>query len=183
MILRNYNNFVNGFSFYADNYNAINKPTLSMILRDIENEVHKYNGLGGMSSSGYHNITSGIFLDLIESLDSIGTGVFLGSGSTPPTLENYNLESMIAYAQGGLTVMSKTVTKAADEDSALLYVYAVKNTGSEPITVSELGLIVHSEFGKDNITFMLARNVIDPEVLEPGQIKSFTVAIGSTQRI
>lgn len=178
MILRNYNNFINGLDIGANNqYKAI--------LRDVNNEMKKYDSTASYTAD-IPNLSASIFNKLTTTLSDKGTGVFVGNGSTPPTQGDYKLESMIEYKEDGLTVVSKTVSKAVDEDTTLLYVYTLKNNSSDPITVSEVGLFIHTAFtyyyAGDHInefTIMIARNVIDPEVLEPGQIKSFTVAIGS----
>lgn len=180
MILRNYNNFVNGLNI--DGPNGSLYGSYKATLRNTDNEVKTYTREYGPLGDKYlRGITPSIFMYLISSLSGKGTGVFIGSGSTPTSPDDYKLESMIEYAEDGLKVLSSSVIKAADEDSTLIYVYTLKNNSSDPITVSEVGLLTHTSIYDDDITFMTARNVIDPEVLEPGQIKSFTVAIATGQ--
>lgn len=112
----------------------------------------------------------------ISSTSTRLNGLFFGSGKTAPTKDDYYLESPIAYADDGLTMLSKSVVSAPDADTLLVYTYTVKNNSTSPIDISEMAMIMRVKF-TDNVTFMWARDTFDTITLEPGEVRSFTMTI------
>lgn len=107
--------------------------------------------------------------------DNNGCGLFIivGNGATPPTTNDYKLNSFVelypvsasvAYYQNGTTL---TVTRT------------FKNTGAEDITVSEVGLCGSAASNTSiNSNFLLAREVLSsPVTIKPNEMYTFTIAI------
>lgn len=123
---------------------------------------------------------------LRSSTDDIGllyrTGMFFGKGTSQATKNDYKLEDPIAFSDNGLSVVSSNIAHMPDENTLYTYVYAVKNNGVEPITISETGLISKTltDQYKDNTTytFLWARDTFEPVTLQPGETRPFTMTIG-----
>lgn len=98
-----------------------------------------------------------------------GIALVLGTGLTPPKSTDTALEL--------LTEDYEVVTQTKDvplsfSSSIVTITRVIKNMGSAPLTISEIGLYAYmSSFG----TLMLAREVIDPVTLQPGKKHSFTM--------
>lgn len=71
------------------------------------------------------------------STSNSGIGIKVGSGTTPPTSSDNNLESLIT---SGLTGNITNVNKSVNDGSVLLtYNLTIVNTGSASVTVAEIG--------------------------------------------
>lgn len=113
----------------------------------------------------------------------------IGSGSTSPTKSDHKLENWIPTSK--MKFVSSRVTQNKnyldfDEPPEFIFNYATtyKNVSSDPVTVSEIGLVVGtfnwstptgSEYNKI-VKFLLARNVLDnPITIQPGELYTFTM--------
>jgi hypothetical protein len=102
---------------------------------------------------------------------SVAQGIWLGSGTTPPTEMDYNLESRIT---SGLAVSGTVVTYDADQNGNpyLVYLFSLTNTSSSTITISEIGYVQQmsgSGYGSDSY-ILLDRTVLEnPITIEPGE--------------
>ena len=106
-------------------------------------------------------------------LDPLAYGISIGTGDTPPTEEDYNLEATIT---SGVT-MTLTETASGIDAPGMPYIQfkiTVTNTGSDPITVKEIGykrqasvklsLGYSSSGGTGNTVLLLDRTVLDTPV-------------------
>lgn len=107
-----------------------------------------------------------------------GTGMFFGTGNTPATKDDYKLENMIEFANDGLTVLSETLNFMVDDNAFYNYVLTVKNNSTEPITISESGMISRVSSFDITETFLWARDTFEPVTLQPGDTRAFTMTIG-----
>lgn len=101
-----------------------------------------------------------------------GHWMVFGEGSTPVKSSDISIESPIT---DGFTVISQTSNIPYIYSSTIMTVTRIiQNTGSAPITISEVGL-----YGANTSTvpIMLAREVIEPVTLQPGEKHSFTMDI------
>ena len=99
-----------------------------------------------------------------------GHWMVFGGGSTPVESSDISVESPII---DGFTVISQTSNIPYIYSSTIMTVTRIiQNTGSAPITISEVGL-----YGANTSTetIMLAREVIEPVTLQPGEKHSFTM--------
>lgn len=74
--------------------------------------------------------------------DSSSAGIVIGRGTTPATEDDYDLEDMIT---GGVNLTKTEVTRGEDSpgDPWVQFKITVTNTGSEPLTVGEIGYRQH----------------------------------------
>lgn len=105
------------------------------------------------------------------------TGMFFGKGTTPATVNDYKLEDIIEFSDTGLSVVSEQLKMMSDKDTLYTYIYAVKNNSTEPITISESGMISNMPL-QDGTTFLWARDTFEPVTLQPGETRAFTMTIG-----
>ena len=99
-----------------------------------------------------------------------GHWMVFGEGSTPVKSSDISIESPIT---DGFTVISQTSNIPYIYSSTVMTVTRIiQNTGSAPITISEVGL-----YGANSQTtaIMLAHEVIEPVTLQPGEKHSFTM--------
>ena len=118
--------------------------------------------------------------------NAAGAGVVFGSGTTPATENDYNVESAIL---SGLSVPTPTVTYSYDNEKvARKLTYAVTNTSSSSITISEIGWRVKlncttSQGSGSTIeeTVLMDRTVLDTPVTIPaGETRIIEYSIIST---
>jgi hypothetical protein len=97
-------------------------------------------------------------------------GVVFGTGTTPPTIDDYKLSGDL------ITTINCTVSveKGFDDTGAVINAwYAVTNTGSEKITIGEIGLMcsLYSTSSTADDKGFIERTVLDkPITIEPGGI-------------
>lgn len=104
---------------------------------------------------------------------SSGTGVVIGSGSTPPTTNDYCMENQITTVTGtvGLT---KSIGDNQDYAS-ITALLTITNTGSEDITINEIGLQIKTT---GNWTYLVERTVLDaPVTIASGGVGQITYSI------
>ena len=102
-----------------------------------------------------------------------GTGIKVGSGSTAPTSNDYNLESLIT---SGLQASSPTIIYGIDNDDNFYkeLAFILTNTTSSDITVQEIGYFAlvyanstRGSTGKSTCVIMLDRTVLSSPVVVP----------------
>lgn len=95
-------------------------------------QVKAINGNIRYISRAFYTHTSGVPF----STSSYGSGIKLGSGTTPPTADDYCIENMIT---SGINVTINSRTKYVDQSNhACIDInMTVTNTGSDPLTISE----------------------------------------------
>ena len=107
-------------------------------------------------------------------------GVYFGSGTTPPTKEDYTLEAPIASGLSGIGHKAKADLVIYDNGKAKAEGnYLIKNETDEDITVSEVGYfsrsIVYTTVGK---LTMYDRSLVEPPVvIPPGEVRMITYRI------
>ena len=99
-----------------------------------------------------------------------GHWMVFGGGSTPVKSSDISVKSPII---DGFTVISQTSNIPYIYSSTIMTVTRIiQNTGSTPITISEVGLYGDN---MSSASIMLAREVIEPVTLQPGEKHSFTM--------
>ena len=101
------------------------------------------------------------------------TGIYLvlGKGTTPATAADIKLENV--------TEDYEVVTQTKDvpltfSSSIMTITRVIRNIGNAPLTISEVGLYA-SYMNTFTGAMMLAREVIEPVTLQPGEKHSFTM--------
>jgi hypothetical protein len=95
-------------------------------------------------------------------------GVYFGSGSTPPTKDDYTLENIIT---SGCKIETKNMERTVENNIIMVKTrYVISNTGSDNIIIGEVGIygttIVN---GTSNTVanFLMERTVLDEPVVIP----------------
>lgn len=107
-----------------------------------------------------------------------GSGVVLGTGSTPPTMDDITISgdliTRFAYSAG-------PIISYGEDGAECTVIYAVTNTGTDAFTVSEIALLYQvytSNSGGNGGAFMIDRTVLDEPVTIPaGGIGKVTYTI------
>lgn len=165
-----------------------------MILRNWINRIIGINGTStivvkstyGSAGSFPLNIapTTDIYADNYNEVNagmpsSIGIGVVLGSGTTPPTIDDYKMENAITtnLNAGGVTRSFNANTS----NSSLTVVQPIVNRGTNTITISEIGLFGKNSPMANDSCILLSRDVITPVTIAPNETKTFVVTIDFAQ--
>ena len=104
------------------------------------------------------------------------TGVIIGSGNTPPTINDYKLENRITTP----ATASAEVSKTRDENGyTITSLLTITNTHSEDITIAEIGLYSTGSNSSAEMNMVLfERTVLDTPVTIPaGGIGQVTYTI------
>lgn len=108
---------------------------------------------------------------------SVG-GVLLGDGNTEPSLDDYRLSGNIISTVSAATV-TPTVT-ISDGSVIISATYSITNTGTEDITISEIGLMgkTTTSSSYETTSYLVERTVLDSPVTIPaGGVGQVTYAI------
>ena len=122
--------------------------------------------VGGNSYNAYFNYNSSQkifqFYNSLKALASNDTtsGVVVGSGTTPPTAQDYKLENQITTVSGNVAY---NTTQDAD-GVTINSIITVTNTADTDITIGEVGLYVNTS---GNWTWMAERTVLETPVTIP----------------
>jgi hypothetical protein len=118
--------------------------------------------------SGYLNMRN-----CITNLDSGNAGVVFGTGTTPPTLDDYCLSGDLVSNY----VASVSISSTPDEDGvSLTALYTITNNGDSAFTIAEIGLVcnIHSSYGSyANAMYkaLLERTVLtEPVTIQAGGV-------------
>lgn len=130
------------------------------------------NKTASASYSWFRQLFSAL-LSLKNVPSSATTGVYLvlGTGTTPATAADIKLENVAEDYE----VITQTKDVPLKFSSSIMTITRViRNTGNAPLTISEVGLYA-SYASAFTGAIMLAREVIEPVTLQPGEKHSFTM--------
>ena len=104
-------------------------------------------------------------------------GVTIGNGTTPATADDYKLESINDTGFSVVTPSGAAITK--DDDGVSIFAtYAITNTGTEALVISEIGLTGRLYVSSSTDSALLDRTVLDtPITINPGEAKNLTYTI------
>ena len=95
----------------------------------------------------------------------------LGTGTTPATAADIKLENVTEDYE--IVTQTKDIPQTFSS-SIITITRVIRNTGNAPLTISEVGLYA-SYASAFTGAMMLAREVIEPVTLQPGEKHSFTM--------
>lgn len=174
-------NFMQSQNIFVDNMNMVG------VLKKIDGSIEKINS-GSGNINYYEQYLRQIFNitplgDYSLETFYAGNYVFLGSGTTESTADDYTLESPYAYSDSGLHVISITQAYKPEYKTNRVYTITVRNNSAEDITVSEMGWFCAMSFNggtqsdSDYYRVMLARDVIESATIKPGEVRAFPMSI------
>ena len=108
------------------------------------------------------------------------TGVRIGTGVTPATIDDHTLESVIT---SGMSVANQQTVSVTQENGfvAAYATYSVTNTGKMPVAISEIGLFCKGWFDSSagqEVVILVDRTVLEsPITINPGEAKPITYTI------
>ena len=103
--------------------------------------------------------------------------ICLGSGTTPPTIDDYCLESVITN-KDSITYSTSNIS-CQRADTKIIYSAAINNTCSEDIVFTEVMLTDKYDANASGTpcTFALTRDVFSPVTIPAGGSKTITIVI------
>lgn len=111
-------------------------------------------------------------------------GVLFGSGTTPPTAEDYNLDSPFYKmpVDETLKYLSESITGGVDEDGNCIVTFTdtTQNVGQTSITISEVGIFTSTTHVPTQPAqmFLVFREVLaEPITIAPGATKTITTVV------
>lgn len=105
-------------------------------------------------------------------------GVSFGIGTTPSTVSDYCLESILSSTQIDVSVPSAVSYSRADTYEEYSVTFGVTNKTAEAITISEVGLTAEPNTGNPIYYVLVDRTVLDTPVTIPAwQSKQITYTI------
>lgn len=132
---------------------------------------------GKPASGGYSWLRSimpnSLLLKNAPSSSATGVYIVLGTGTTPATAADISLENVTEDYE--IITQTKDIPQIFSS-SIMTITRVIRNTGNAPLTISEVGLYA-SYANAFTGGMMLAREVIEPVTLEPGEKHSFTMDI------
>ena len=112
-----------------------------------------------------------------KSFQGLGTylspAILLGSGTTPATVEDYYLETLI-------TTLTHIRSTKSRNNNTLTFTTTWQNNTGAAITINEFGvhMVNKRTTTKDTTSIMYTRTVSEePVVMQPGDSRTFTVSI------
>ena len=137
------------------------------------------------TSSDYQRMYGEIGYAMRKALSGVPTntgngnaGVVFGTGTTPPTVDDYTLENPltdgVSFSASGV---SKTLSDSKDKFFAT---YTITNTSNAEIAVSEIGVIGCVAYGTSSGALyptLMERTVIKPITIQPGSAGTVTFEI------
>lgn len=128
----------------------------------------------GLDPSSSGNTTPSI--GVLNTKNSSGGGVILGTGDTSPTYADYKLSGNIIST---FSYMQNTKKSVTDKGIQLSATYTITNTGTEAFTIREVGLIAAaSNSSSASYKLLLERTVLDsPVTIEPNGVGQVTYTI------
>ena len=116
-----------------------------------------YSGSSGTIMEAMNNPRAGASM--------LSTGVYFGTGTTPPTMDDYKLTGDVFTSHS--TVTSVTAVHE-DASSTITAQYTVCNTGTADVTIGEIGLVSTIYQGSSGFGYMMIeRTVLDAPVTIP----------------
>lgn len=109
-------------------------------------------------------------------------GVFFGTGTTPPTINDVALSGNVV---SGFSYMTDLSTQDTDDGFVIQADYTITNTSDKTITIGEIGIIAQIAAGSTNSSWsveaykaLLERTVLEiPVTIEPGGVGQITYTV------
>ena len=165
--------FSNGGEFTDGDYAAY---------KDINGNVHTITDANShimnniADSIGYNTVSRtdlNTELENVGSLNSSLSYIYLGSGNTEPTYDDYTLESVIPMSN--FSVKDFNIVRNNDFNTLFTITSTFENISNNNIEISEIGWYKTSN--RDNIVLLMARDIFDTIIMKPGEVRSFVMTI------
>ena len=139
---------------------------------------------GQVSSFSKYYSTAGYVISWMQTSASYNRGILFGSGTTPPTAEDYNLGNPFykTPADESLNYLSETITGGVDADGNCIVTFTdtIQNVGQTSITISEVGIFTSNTHvpTQPSQMYLVFREVLaEPITIEAGATKTITTVV------
>lgn len=115
-------------------------------------------------------------IDLSSYHSGNSTGIKLGSGTTPPTRDDYGLETYIPSGKLVCTLTNKRIYAEENGPYCVEYIFTVTNSSDDDVTISEIGRVDNvnattSTYGGSSSSvskrFLIDRTLLDTPITIP----------------
>ena len=145
------------------------------------NKTVNCKNVNGQDSTFGHSYSTSYDVSVVNKQSSLdGNGVtapsysiFVGSGNTPTTLDTYKLDNEVALLASDVTISVSSISNAAKSGLFVLS-RLFTNTGDSQVSISEAVLTMNSKNGNNVV---LAREVFEPVILNPGESISIHIKV------
>lgn len=117
--------------------------------------------------------STGVALSFNTNTSSLGANnwICVGSGTTPPTVDDYKLENALL----DLTYQGRLLNY---QNNTLIFSGIVTNNTEAPVTINEVGVLLSSSSSSSSGSALIARTVLqEPVILAVGDSRTFSVAV------
>ena len=117
--------------------------------------------------------TTGLTLTFNSSTTNFGSNnwICVGSGTTPPTVDDYKLENALL----DLTYQGRVLKY---QNNTLIFSGIVTNNTEAPVIINEVGVLLSSSSGASTGSALILRTVLqEPVILAVGDSRTFSVAV------
>lgn len=166
--------FSNGGEFTNGDYAAY-KDINGIIHTIADANSHIMNNIA--DSIGYNTVSRtdlNTELENVGSLNSSLSYIYLGSGNTEPTYDDYTLESVIPMSN--FSVKNFNIVRNNDFKTLFTITSTFENISDNNIEISEIGWYKVSD-RNNNAVLLMARETFDTITMKPGEIRSFVMTI------
>lgn len=144
-------------------------------IKDYTGTSYQNNNNGSLYTSTFNTIIGGVFsgVDIADNQNSNYIGIYIGTGDTAPTPDDYTLESPLTSSSVSRTSSSPNSSAILDENNNVIGVRRMvtyQNITSSNIVVKEIGTFWNTHYAATTAVklFLIERTVLDePVTLEP----------------
>lgn len=156
-------------------------------IKDYNGTNRSTNSAGSINSSYPAYISGSVSssVDISSNTSAHNIGIYIGTGNTAPTADDYTLESPLTSSSVSRTSTSPNSSAILDENNNVIGVRRMvtyQNITSDNIVVKEIGTFwndFYDSSGSNHALFLIERTVLDePVTLEPNG--TITVAFDMT---
>lgn len=158
----------NWYSGISGQLNALSTVPVRNTAGTLVNVLGEYFRFSGVSLKSWFCA----LLDVRTVYNTYG-GVIFGTGTTPPTMDDYKLSGEIIKT---LVSSASCVTSVDDDGITVTTTYTLTNTSDKEITIGEIAAFTAA--GSTTNSVMMDRTVLDtPVTIEPGGVGQITYSI------
>lgn len=163
-----------GFEVVTNNYYAMLKATRLNKAVNCKNVNGQDSTLGNSYETSYAVSVANKQSSRDDNpVTSPSYSIFVVSGNTPTTLDTYKLDNEVALLASDVTISVSSISNAAKSGLFVLS-RLFTNTGDSQVSISEAVLTMNSKNGNNVV---LAREVFEPVILNPGESISIHIKV------
>lgn len=156
-------------------YGTVNNTFPAKTIKDYTGTSYNTSTSGSLYSNSYNSIIGSVFsgVNIEDSQSSNYIGIYIGTGDTTPTPDDYTLESPLTSSSVSRTNINPNSSAILDENNNVIGVRRMvtyQNITASDIVVKEIGTFWNTHYTSTGAIklFLIERTVLDePVTLEP----------------